>query len=153
STLRKNLKLPVCSTPNRNRTSILAPLASGVTSVMTPTPSDELNAPPFGCCPKVDSSRSVPRTSTLLVPLPQGGRSTVTVTSPELRARRSAMPLGAGNVVVSITRKRKRVTALPLLFVIVLRTSNVPKVELLAGSLVKSRTRLGGDGVATQGSS
>src|SRR5688500_8802602 len=136
--------------PSRNRTSTDAPLAIGVASVTTPADIDELNPPPFGCdggCSSVD-----PLTVTLLVPLPHGGRSTVTTTSVEVRGRKSAMPLGAGNVVRSIMRKRKRVTFPPVLFTTVLRISRVPNVELLAGSEVKSRTRFGGDAPPTQGS-
>src|SRR5215212_9737337 len=63
------------------------------------------------------------------------------------------MPLGAGNVVKSIMRKRNRVTLAPVLLVMVRRMSNVPKFELFARSEVKSRTRLGGDAGATQTSS
>src|SRR5215470_14033250 len=137
--------------PSRNRTSRLAPFASGVPSVTVPADIDELNPPPFGC--DGGCSSVVPLTLTLLVPLPHGGRSTVTTTVVEVRGRRSAMPLGAGNVVRSTTRKRKRVTFPPVLFTIVLRISNVPKVELLGGSEVKSRTRFGGDAAATQTSS
>ena len=73
---------------------------------------------------------------TLLVPLPQGGRSTVTTTAVEVRGRKSAMPLGAGKVVRSITRHRRRVTFPPVLLVTVLRISKVPKVELFGGSFV-----------------
>src|ERR1043166_549794 len=134
--------------PSRNRTSTEAPLASGVASVTVPADIDELNPPPFGCgggCSSV-----VPLTVMLLVPLPQGGRSTVTTTDVEVLGRKSAMPLGAGNVVRSITRNRKRVTFPPVLLVTVLRMSNVPKVELFGGSDVKSRTRFGGEAAATQ---
>src|SRR5262245_4348809 len=87
------------------------------------------------------------------VPLPHGGRSTVTTTVVEVLGRMSAIPEGAGNVVRSITRKRRRVTLPPVLFVNVRRMSSVPKVELLGGSLVKSRTRFGGDALATHVSS
>src|SRR6185503_5913409 len=134
--------------PSRNLTSKLAPFARGVASVTVPAESDELKPPPFGCAG--GCSRVVPLTVTLLVPLPHGGRSTVTTTAVEVRGRKSAMPLGAGNVVRSITRKRKRVTFPPVLFTTVLRMSNVPNVELLGGSEVKSRTRFGGDAAPTQ---
>src|ERR1051325_5084963 len=134
--------------PSRNLTSTLAPFASGVAKVTVPADIDELNPPPFGC--DGGCSSVVPLTVTLLVPLPHGGRSTVTTTDVDVRGRKSAMPLGAGNVVTSITRKRKRVTFPPVLFTTVLRISNVPKVELLGGSEVKSRTRFGGDVAATQ---
>ncbi len=79
-----------------------APFASGVARVTVPDDIEELNPPPFGC--DGGCSRVVPCTVTLLVPLPHGGRSTVTTTAVEVRGRRSAMPLGAGNVVRSITR-------------------------------------------------
>src|SRR5215510_14926163 len=137
--------------PSRNRTSTDAPFASGVPSVIVPADIDELKPPPFGC--DGGCSSVVPLTLTLLVPLPHGGRSTVTTTVVEVRGRKSAMPLGAGNVVRSITRKRKRVTFPPVLFTTVLRISNVPKVELLGGSEVKSRTRFGGEAGATHVSS
>src|SRR5262245_3166512 len=134
--------------PSRNRTSSDAPFARGVPSVTVPADIEELKPPPFGC--DGGCSRVVPLTLTLLVPLPHGGRSTVTTTVVEVRGRKSAMPLGAGNVVRSTTRKRKRVTFPPVLFTTVLRMSSVPKVELFGGSEVKSRTRLGVDSGATQ---
>src|SRR5690242_20839094 len=137
--------------PRRKRTSSVAPLASGVARVTVPDDIDELKPPPFGC--DGGCSSVVPWTVTLLAPLPHGGRSTVTTTAVEVRGRKSAMPLGAGNVVRSITRKRKRVTFPPVLFTTVLRISNVPKAELLGGSEVKSRTRFGGDVARAQGSS
>src|ERR1043165_6140353 len=104
--------------PSRKRTSIEAPLAIGVASVTVPAAIDELRPPPLGCdggCPRV-----VPLPVTLLVPLPQGGRSTVTTTAVEVRGRKSAMPLGAGKVVRSITRQRSRVTFPPVLLTTVL---------------------------------
>src|SRR4029079_16598413 len=88
----------------------------------------------------------------LLVPEPHGTRSTVTTTAVEVRGLRSAIPDGAGNVVMSITLHRIRVTLPPVLLVTVRRIAKVPKVELLAGSDVKSRTRFGGDAAATHGS-
>src|SRR5438045_1067369 len=136
--------------PSRKRTSILAPFGSGVASVTVPALSVELNPPPFGC--EGGCSSVVPWTVTLLVPLPHGGRSTVTTTAVEVLGRRSAMPLGAGNVVKSTTRKRRRVTFPPVLLIIVRRISRVPNVELLGESDVKSRTRFGGDAPATHGS-
>src|SRR4029079_15503830 len=114
--------------PTRNRTSTDAPFAIGVASVTVPADIDEVKPPPFGC--DGGCSRVVPCTVTLLMPLPHGGRSTVTTTAVEVRGRRSAMPLGAGNVVRSITRQRKRVTLPPVLLTTVLRMSSVPNVEL-----------------------
>src|SRR6476659_2976423 len=129
--------------PRRKRTSSVAPFARGVANVTVPEDIDELKPPPFGC--DGGCSSVVPWTVTLLVPLPQGGRSTVTTTAVEVRGRKSAIPLGAGNVVTSTTRQRRRVTFPPVLLVTVRRISSVPKVELLGGSEVKSRTRFGGD--------
>src|SRR5688572_32094655 len=137
--------------PSRKRTSTEAPFAIGVASVTTPADIDELKPPPFGC--DGGCSSVVPWTVMLLVPLPHGGRSTVTTTAVEVRGRKSAMPLGAGNVVMSITRNRRRVTLPPVLFTTVLRMSSVPNVEFWAGLDVKSRTRLGGDAPPTHGSS
>src|SRR5262245_23657738 len=82
------------------------------------------------------------------VPPPVMGTTTV----PEERGLKSEMPLGDGKVVKSITRKRNRVIFPLLLFVYVRRTESVPKVELLAGSLVKSRTTLGESVSACAGS-
>src|SRR5678815_3884256 len=76
-----------------------------------------------------------------------------TTTEPEVRGRKSAKPEGAGNVVTSITRNRSLVTFPPVLFTKRRRRSSVPKVELLAGSEVKSRTRFGGFEAATVASS
>ena len=77
----------------------------------------------------------------------------MTTTDVEVLGRKSAMPLGAGNVVKSTIRNRKRVTFPPVLLTIVFRMSSVPKVELFTGLDVKSRTRFGGDVAATQVSS
>src|SRR5688500_7316754 len=55
-------------------------------------------------------------------------------TAVEVRGRMSAMPDGAGNVVTSMMRKRRRETGAPVLFVIRRRKERVPKVELFAGS-------------------
>ena len=67
-----------------------------------------------------------------------------TTTANEVRGLRSAIPLGAGNVEISMTLARKRVTGPPVAFTTRLRNESVPNVELLGGSLVKSRTRFGG---------
>src|ERR1043166_1849147 len=136
--------------PSRKRTSIDAPLAIGVASVTVPDDIDELKPPPFGC--DGGCSSVVPWTVTLLVPRPQGGRSTVTTPAVDVRGRKSAMPLGAGKVVRSTTRHRRRVTFPPVLLVTVRRISKVPNVELFGGSEVKSRTRFGGEAAATHGS-
>src|SRR5215471_14138327 len=128
--------------PSRNRMSMVAPLASGVPSVTVPAFIELLKPPPLGWlggCSSVD-----PCTVMFDVPLPHGGRSTVTTTDVDVLGRRSANPDAAGNVSRSMIRKRSRVTLPPVLFVNVRRMSSVPNVELFAGSLVKSRTRLGG---------
>lgn len=136
--------------PNRKRRSSEAPFASGVASVTVPDDIDELNAPPFGWLG--GCSNVVPWTVTLLVPEPHGALSTVTTTAVEVRGRRSAIPDGAGKVVRSETRHLNRVTFPPVLFVTVRRMSRVPNWELFAGSLVKSRTRFGGEEAMTHGS-
>src|SRR5215204_4795919 len=118
---------------------------------MVPEESDELNPPPLGWLGGCSSV--VPCTVTFDVPEPHGALSTVTTTAVEVRGRRSAMPDGAGKVVMSMMRQRSRVTFAPVMFVTVRRMSSVPKVELLAGSLVKSRTRFGGEVVEMHGSS
>ena len=70
----------------------------------------------------------------------------------EVLGRRSANPDGAGKVVMSITRKRNRVIAAPVLFTNLRRMSRVPKVELgpagvepVGKGIVKSRTLFGGE--------
>src|SRR2546423_14696494 len=55
--------------------------------------------------------------------------------------RKSAVPEGAGKVVMSTMRKRRRVTAAPVLFVTLRRMSSVPKVEVAPEPGVKSRAR------------
>src|SRR2546423_3428804 len=55
--------------------------------------------------------------------------------------RKSAVPDGAGKVVISMMRKRRRVTAAPVLFVTLRRMSSVPKVEVDPEPGVKSRAR------------
>ncbi len=76
----------------------------------------------------------MPRTVTLLVPLPQTGRSTVTATSLEVIGRRSATPEMDGNVVMSTTRNRSRVISAPVSLVNVCRMSTVPNAEFCAGT-------------------
>src|SRR5262245_33584470 len=106
---------PVCWRPSRNRTSTDAPLASGVADVTVKTDIVLLKPPPFGWLGGCSSV--VPCTVTLLVPLLQGGRSTVSATAFDVRGRRSATPEMALNVVMSMTRKRRRVMLLPELLV------------------------------------
>jgi len=104
----------------------------------------ELKPPPFGC--DGGASSTVP---SMFTAAPHGF---TTPSNPvEVRARRSATPDGAGNVVMSMMRALSRVIGAPVLFVNLRLTLIVPNVELLAGSLVKSRTRFGGNEAATQG--
>src|SRR5262249_4196747 len=98
-------------------------------------------------------SSVVPRTTTLDTPVPHGDRSTVTVTSGEVRGRKSATPEIDGNVDTSTMRKRRRVRLTPEVLVHVRRMSYVPNVELLGGSDVKSRILLGGVSVGAHESS
>lgn len=72
------------------------------------------------------------------------GSLTVAETAAEVRTRKSAVPEGAGNVVIVVTRIRRRVTGAPVLFITRRRTESVPTVELFAGSGVRSVTRFGG---------
>src|SRR5215213_7411271 len=113
------------------------PLASGVASVTELADMLLLNPPPFGC--DGGCSRVVPWTVTLLPPV------IGTTIAVELRGRRSAIPEGAGKVVMSVMRKRNLVTFAPVPLMNLRRRESVPKVELLAGSLVKSRTAFGGE--------
>src|SRR6266566_9445140 len=76
-----------------------------------------------------------------------------TTTAKDVRGRRSAMPEGAGKVVMSMTWNRSRVTFAPVLLVTLLRIVSVPNVELLGGSEVKSRTRFGAVALLTVASS
>jgi len=76
---------------------MVEPFASGVANVIVPADTDELNAESFGWFG--GSSSVVPWTVTLLVPEPQGARSTVTTTAEDVLILKSAVPLGAGNVV------------------------------------------------------
>src|SRR5262245_42391547 len=147
----QNRPMPVCWMPSRNLTSIDAPVASGVPGVTAPTDSVALKPPANPCVGGVSSV--VPFTSTLDVPEPHGGRSTMTVVSADVRARRSATPAIDGNVLMSTIRNRSRVRLRPVLFFHVRRMSYVPNVELSTGSDVKSRTLFGMASVATQVSS
>ena len=132
-----------------------APFASGVPSVTVPDDQLELNAPPLGC--DGGCSNVVPCTLTVqgVVATPLEARQVAaslipeTTTSDDVRERRSAIPEGAGKVVTSIILYRNLVTAPPVLLTTRRRKSSVPKVELFAGSLVKSRTRFGGLAAAT----
>ena len=116
---------------------MLPPGGTGVSSVTFVAESEELKPPPFGW--EGGCSRVVPCT----VSVEPSVR--VTTTAVDVRGRKSAVPLGAGNVSTSATRKRSRVTFTPnpLLLVQVRLIESVPKVELFAGSEVKSRATFG----------
>src|SRR5689334_12209815 len=113
---------------------MLAPGASGAAGLTAFTDSDELNPPPLGC--EGGCSSVVPYTVI-------GTPATTTLVSDEVRGRRSATPLSDGKVVRSVMRKRSRVTGWLPTLVNVRRMLRVPKVLLLAGSEVGSRTTFG----------
>lgn len=78
---------------------------------------------------------------------------TVAVVADDVIGLRSATPEGEGKVFSSLIRKRKRVSGALVVLVTVRRMSTLPKVELCAGTDVKSRTKLGAAVSATLGSS
>src|SRR5690349_11182239 len=91
-----------------------SPGASGVCNVTSPSERDELNAPPNGCNGGV--SKRSPSTVTLQgVGPPHVFESFIPLTTicVDVRARKSAVPIRDGNVVMSIIRKRNRVTGRP----------------------------------------
>src|SRR5258705_3557602 len=100
--------------PMRKRTSILAPLARGVASVIVPALMLLLKPPPLGC--DGGCSRVVPWTVTehgVACPAAvQGAESLMpaTTTDVDVLGLRSAIPDGARQVATSITPKRNRVT-------------------------------------------
>src|SRR5450432_1013268 len=141
---------------------MLAPLASGVPSVIVPAPMLELKPPPLGCPvlgAVLSCSSVVPCTVTehgVACPAAvQVAESFMPATTTELEVigLMSAKPDAAGNVSRSIIRNRKRVMFAPVLLTNLLRMLSVPKVELFAGTEVKSLTRLGALEVATVASS
>src|SRR5262245_58932202 len=107
SGITQNRPAPVCWIPSRNRMSIDAPLAWGESADPAAADSVLLTAAPCGC--DGGDSSVVPRTVGFDVPLAHGGRLTDTNTSPDVRGRKSATPEIEGNVVISTTRKRRRV--------------------------------------------
>ena len=129
---------------------IEAPGASGVANEIEPAESELLKAPPFGCeggCSSVVPKTVIEHGIVAGVPVAAhvaAPKITGTTDDPDVRARRSAIPDGAGNVVWSTIRKRILVIGAPVLFIKRRRIRMVPNVELFAGSEVKSRTRLGG---------
>src|SRR5262249_15684905 len=135
---------PVLCTPNRNRTLIDSPGASGVCNVTSPSEIEELNAPPNVWEGGVSKVR--PRTVTVHgVEPPHVLESFIPLTMVwvDERTRTSAVSIGDGKVLMSIIRKRSRVTGSSKLLTMRRRTSSVPNAELFAGSGVKLRTRFG----------
>src|SRR6185295_13043389 len=90
-------KVPLCWTPKRNWRLMLAPGARGEAEVTDGTDREQLKPPPFGWFGGCSSV--VPRTSTEPPP------DNETLTSPEVRARKSPTPDGAGKVVRLVMRK------------------------------------------------
>src|SRR5215210_5300256 len=142
----KKRKVPPCCTPRRNCKLMLWPGASGCDSVMSFALMLLLKPPPFGWSGGV--STDVPQTVTT-----EPSLSVTLNGANELLGRRSAMPEGAGKVVMSTTRNLSRVRFEPEMLVTFRRTESVPKVLLFTGSGVVSRTRLGGNADDTAGSS
>src|SRR5438270_748463 len=119
------------------------------------TESVELRPPPPDCAGGVSSVVCC----TVQLFEGQAGLVPVIVTvvgdAPEVTARRSAVPEGAGAVETSMMRKRRRVTAWPVLFVTVRRMEIVPKGPSAALGVfgVGSRKRFGGSAEPAAGSS
>src|SRR5882724_9849382 len=138
---------------------MLAPFASGVPKVTVPALRLLLKPPPFaweGGCSRVVPCTLTEQGAVTGVPVKEHvalSLTPATTTKLDVLGLKSAIPDGAGKVVRSIIRKRNRVTLPPVLFVNLLRIESVPNTELLAGSLVKSRTRFGGLALATVASS
>src|SRR4029453_9633024 len=105
--------------PKRKRRAMEAPLARGVARVTVPAPIELLKPPPLTC--EGGCSSVVPWTGTFDVRDRRGGGSTATPPPVDVRALKSAMPVGAGKVLKSMIRKRRRVTFPPVLLVKVRR--------------------------------
>ena len=123
---------------------MLAPFSSGDAGETESTDKVLFNPPPFTWVG--GSSRVVP--TTVAPPSVSGTRIV-----PEVRGLRSEIRIVVGKVVSPTTRKRNRSIFAPVLFVNVRRIESVPKVELFAGSLVKSRTTFGASVSVCAGSS
>src|ERR1043165_1878412 len=114
---------------------IEAPFASGVPSVTVPDDQVELNPPLIGC--DGGCSSVVPCTLTVqgVVATPLEARQVAaslipeTTTSDDVRARMSAIPDGAGKVLMSTILYRNLVTAAPGLLTTRRLNSMVPKVD------------------------
>lgn len=127
--------------PNKKSTKIVSPGISGAKSVTVPL---ELKPPPSGC--NGPSNVTPWRVMGSGPPQPSGS---LEVTD-DLNLR-SAMPGGAGYVVMSNTRKRSAVISFAVVFVNARRSDMVPNVELFAGSETCERTLFGGVAAPTHG--
>src|SRR5438270_11424931 len=138
--------------PSRNCTLTVLPGRMGEASTTVLTERDELKPPPSVCAGGVSSVVCC----TVQVFAEQAGFGpvieTATGTVPDVIARRSAVP-GAGKVVKSTMRKRRRVTGAAVLFVTVRRMVRWPKGARVASELSKSRTRFGANAEPADGSS
>jgi hypothetical protein len=126
----------------------LWPGRSGEAKVTVSSESDELKPPPFGCAG--GSSRRKPRTVTT----PMAGEPASPVG--EVSARTSAhnwapQVLSVPGPVMLMTRKRRRVTGRPVLFVKVRRRNSEPRLAF--GSTFGRRSRLGTAAAPADGSS
>src|SRR5918993_1273490 len=138
SMLKKKRNAPLRMMPSLNWIGTLWPGWSGVASVMKSAESEELKPPPLGC--KGGSSRRTPRTVT--TPMLGDPASP----SCEVSARTSAQSVpphvfSVPGPVMLKTRKRRRVTAWPVLFVKVRRMSSEPGAAF--GSTFGGPTRFG----------
>src|ERR1043166_948602 len=165
-------KLPGWRTPSMIWTLIVPPGGMGVPSA-TETPDDEGPAAGPGPTALTASEELKPPPATVVcvggsssvvcctVQLFEGQAAfepvieTVAGVVPEVMTRRSAVPSGALKVERSMTRKRRRVTACPVLFVTGRRMESVPKGPSVEFGVfcVASRKRLGGRDELAAGSS
>src|SRR5688500_16588026 len=106
--------------PKRNIRLMLAPLASGVARVTVPADIELLKAPPLGWlggCSSVVPWAFTVHGGVAGVPVAAhvaGSLMPAITTNDEVLALKSAVPLGAGNVLWSVIRKRNRVTLPPV---------------------------------------
>src|SRR2546421_8895776 len=134
STLTKMRKLPPCMMPSVKWTLIELFGRSGLAIMITPAESVEFNPPPMlwlGGCSSVSPSICTGWFAEF-----------VTSTVAEFRTRMSAsLAARPPSVVTSTTRKRKRVTACPVLLVNLRRMSSVPNCAVVGLVAFASRTR------------
>src|SRR5688500_852994 len=137
--MMKKRNVPVCWMPSRKLTLMLAPLASGDPSVIVPEDRVEFIPPPLGWAGGASSVVASTLTVQGGAPAPEAVHVVASLTAPTLsltpvRARRSAVPGALGKVVMSIIRKRSRVTGAPVLLTIRRLMVMVPNVELFGAS-------------------